>query len=268
MIRLLAIAGACLAGWIWPPGEAIAEGLTPVPFEQKELLQVKVHRLIADPTSQQPVVFLADSLEERALLIWIDFFEANAISWEIQGIKQGRPQTHELIKRILQKVNGTIHHIVISHIKKNIYYATIVVEREGSFVEIDARPSDSIVMALKFKAPIFVSKTLFREMAIPLEQHKGIEELYGFTLQDLTLSLAKAFSFGSTRGVLVSDVRTGSRAEEDGVERGDIFVEVGEQAVEDVILMKDALAKSETAVKVKIFRKAHFLTITLHPPSR
>ena len=268
MIRVLAIAGLCLAGWIWPPGEATSEGLAPVHFDQKELLQVKVHRLIVDPTSQQPVIFLTDSLEERALLIWIDFFEANAIHWEIQGIKHGRPQTHDLIKRILQKINGTIHHIVISHIKENIYYATIVMEREGSFVEIDARPSDSIVMALKFKAPIFVSETLFREMAIPLEQQKGIEELYGLILQDLTLSLAKAFSFGSTRGVLVSDVRTGSRAEEDGVKRGDIFVEVGEQAVEDVMLMKDALAKSKIAVKGKIFRKAHFLTITLHPTSR
>jgi bifunctional DNase/RNase len=268
MIRFLAIAGVCLAGWIWAPGEAIAEGVTHTSFDQKELVQVKVHRVIVDPTSQQPVVFLADSLEKRALLIWIDFFEANAMYWEMQGIKHGRPQTHDLIKRILQKVDGTIHHIVISHIKENIYYATIVMEREGSFVEIDARPSDSIVMALKFKAPIFVSKALFREMAIPLEQQKGIEELYGLILQDLTPSLAKAFSFGSTEGVLVSDVRSGSRAEEDGIKRGDIFVEMGEQAVGNVMLMKDALAKGKIAVKAKIFRKAHFLTVTLHPTSR
>jgi bifunctional DNase/RNase len=268
MIRFLAIAGLCLAGWIWPPGEAIPEGLTPVPFEQKNLVQVKVHRLIVDPTSRQPVIFLADSLEERALLIWISSFEASAMYRELQDIKPLRPQTHDLLESIIQRVNGKIHHIVIPRMEGNIYHATIVLQEEGALLEIDARPSDSIVMALKFKAPIFVSKTLFGEMAIPLEQQKGIEELYGLTLQDLTLSLAEEFSFGSTRGVLVSEVRRGSGAEDDGVKRGDIFVQVGEQAVEDVMLMKDALAKSKTPVKAKIFRKAHFLTITLHPMSR
>jgi S1-C subfamily serine protease len=138
-------------------------------------------------------------------------------------------------------------------------------ERGGSLVEIDARPSDSIVMALKFKAPIFVSKALFRDMAIPLKEQKKIEEQYGLTLQELTPSLAESFSFGSTRGVLVSDVRKGSRAEKDGIERGDIFVEVGGQTVDGVMFMKDALAKSKTDVGARIFRKAHFLSITLHP---
>ena len=243
----------------------MVEGFMPVALEQKELLQVKVHQLTVDPISKQPVVVLADSLEERALVVWIDFFSANAIHLEIQGIKHRRPLTHDLLERIIQEANGKIHRIVITHVKKDIYYATIVMERRGSLAEIDARPSDAIVMALKFKAPIFVSKVLFREMAIPLEEQKEIEEQYGLTLQDLTSSLAECFSFGSTRGVLVSDVRKGSRAEKDGIERGDIFVELGGQVVEDVMFMKDVLARSETAVQARIFRKAHFLFITLHP---
>lgn len=243
----------------------MAEGFTPVALEQKELLQVTVHQLSLDPISKQPVVVLADSLEERALLIWIDFFAANAIHSEIQGIKHRRPLTHDLLERIIQQTNAKIHRVVITHFTKDIYYARIEMESGGSLVKIDARPSDSIIMALKFKAPIFVSKALFKDMAIPLEEQKEIEDQYGLTLQDLTPSLAECFSFGSTRGVLVSDVRKGSPAEKDGIERGDIFVELGGQSVEDVMFMKDALARRNTAVQARIFRKAHFLSITLHP---
>ena len=264
-IRFFATAGFWFAASIWPSAGAMVEGFTPVSLEQKELLQVKVHQLSLDPMSKQPVVVLADSLEERALVIWIDLFAANAIYSEMQGVKHRRPLTHDLLERIIQEANGKIHRVVITHYKEDIYYATIEIERGGSLVEIDARPSDSIIMALKFKAPIFVSKALFRDMAIPLEEYKEIEDQYGLTLQDLTPSLAECFSFGSTRGALVSDVRKGSRAEKDGIERGDIFVELGGQTVEDVMFMKDALARSKTAVQARIFRKAHFLSITLHP---
>jgi bifunctional DNase/RNase len=264
-IRFVAAAGLCFAASILPPAQTTAQGFTPVALEQKELLQVTVHQLSLDPISNQPVVVLADSREERALVIWIDFFSANAIHLEIQGLKHRRPLTHDLLERIIQQTNAKIHRVVITHFKKEIYYARIEMEREGSRVKIDARPSDAIIMALKFKAPIFVSKALFNHMAIPLEEHKEVEDQYGLSLQELTPSLAQAFSFGSTRGALVADVREGSSAEDDGIERGDIFVEVGGQSVEDVRFMKDVLARSKTAVEARIFRKARFLSITLHP---
>jgi S1-C subfamily serine protease len=138
-------------------------------------------------------------------------------------------------------------------------------EKGDSLVEIDARPSDSIVMALKFKAPIFVSKSLFAEMAVPLGEKRGVEELYGLTVQELTPSLAQSFSFESTRGVLVSDVRQGSPAEKDGIQRGDIFVKVGGETVRDVITLQGALARSKAPVQAVIFRKGNSLSIRLHP---
>jgi bifunctional DNase/RNase len=264
-IGFLATFVLCLSVANWLSGNIVAEEFKPVAFKQKEVLEVKVYRLIIDPTSKQPVVFLADSLEERALLIWIGPFEANAIYSELEGIKNRRPSTHDLLERIIQKANEKIRKIVITHQQDGIYYATISLEKAGSLVEIDARPSDSIVMALKFKAPIFVSKTLFKDMSIPLGDQKEIEEQYGLTLQDLTPSLAQSFAFGSTHGVLVSDVRKGSRAEKDGVERGDIFVEIGGRNVENMISFKDALEQNKDPVQARIFRKAHFLSITLHP---
>ena len=264
-VRILAIAGLFFAGSAYLCGETVAKDFTPVALEQSELLQVKVRRLILEPISKQPVVILTDSLEERGLPIWIDFFEANAINSELEGITHIRPLTHDLLERIIQKADLKIHHMVITHLKEGIYYAIIVVEKGTSLIEIDARPSDSIVLALKFNAPIFVSKSLFIDKGVPIGEEKDIGEDYGLTLQELTPSLAQSFSFGSTRGILVSDVRKGSRAEKDGIERGDIFVEMGGQAVEDVMSMREALKRSKTAVQAKIFRKSQFLSITLHP---
>ena len=263
-IQFLAGVGLFVAVFAWTVGQT-AQAVSPCEgAEQRELLEVKVHRLIVDPTSKQPVVSLSDSSEERALLIWISSFEASAIYRELQGIKAVRPQTHDLLEIIIQRVSGKVHHIVIPRVEGNIYYAKIVLQKADVLLEIDARPSDSIVMALKFKAPIFVSNSLFAEMAIPLGEQQGIEELYGLSLQDLTPELAKAFSFESTSGVLVSDVRKGSQAEQDGVERGDIIVQVGGQVVDDVMILRDVLAKSEQVVDAKIHRKTRFLTITFH----
>ena len=258
-------AGLWLMVSIWVSGESMGERVALTVREEKDLLQVKVHKLIVDPTTLQPVVFLADSLEERALPIWIGPCEANAINLEIQETKPPRPLTHDLMVRMMQKVNAKVQRIIITHSKEGTYYATLVMDRGGSLEEIDARPSDSIVMALKFKAPIFISKSLFTAMAVSLDEQKGVEERYGVTIQELTPLLAQSFSYKSTRGALVSDVREGSLAEKDGLHQGDIFVEVGGSTVEDVMSLKGSLAKIKTPVPARIFRKGNFLSITIHP---
>ena len=262
---LILCVGLFVAMFINPICEAGA-GMDLSPASEKsKLLPVTVYRLILDPVSQHPVVILTDSLEERALPIWIDSFEANAIHSELEGIKHRRPLTHDLLERIIQKTNAKIHQIVITELKDNIYYAKIRMEVAGTFAEIDARPSDSIVMALKFQAPLFVSRDLFKDKAMPLNEEKEIEQHYGITLQNLTPSLSQAFSFDSTKGTLVSDVRRGSPAEKDGLERGDIFVTLDEGPVDDIASVRLALEKGKTTMKAKIFRKGRFLALNLHP---
>ena len=262
---LIALMGLWLAIVVVPYGEVGARMDLSPSSEQSRLLPVKVYRLILDPVSQHPVVILTDTLEERALPIWIDSFEANAINSEIEGIKHRRPLTHDLLERIIQETNAKIHQIVITELKDNIYYATIRMEVAGTFTEIDARPSDSIVVALKFKAPLFVSRDLFVDKAVLLSERNEIEQHYGLTLQNLTPSLAQAFAFESTQGTLVSDVRQGSRADKDGLERGDIFVALDEGPVDDVTTVRHALKEGKTLLRAKIFRKGEFLAISLHP---
>ena len=258
-------AGILLVAAIYFAGGALAEKTPSFSPGKKELLQVKFHQLVIDPTTMQPAVLLVDSPGERALPIWIGPFEANAMNAVLQGTQSPRPLTHDLLENIIRKTKGKVQRIVITHSKDGIYYATMVVEKEGTLIEMDARPSDSIIMALKFKAPIYVAKNLFQEMAVPLGERKQIEEHYGLTIQELTPLLAESFSYRSTKGILVSEVRQGSLAEKDGLQRGDIFAEVGGEAIVDMISFKGALEKSKAPVPAKIFRQGHFLSLILHP---
>jgi len=218
--------------------------------------------LVIDPTSSQPVVFLTDLQEERALLVWIGPCEANAMNAEMEGTKHPRPQTHDLLQGVIQKMKGKVQKIIITHSKDGVYYASLVLEREGAVIEIDARPSDSMVLAQKSKAPIFVARKLFQEMSVTLKEEKGVEDQYGLTAQELTSSLAQSFSFKSTQGVLVSDVRAGSPAEKDGLQRGDIIAEIGGESVSDPKNLKSALNKMKGPVKARVFRKGEFISLT------
>jgi bifunctional DNase/RNase len=246
--------------------KSVAKGLTVAGFDENELLSAKVHALTLGPKSLQHVVILSDSLEERGLPIVIGLLEANAIHSEMQGVIHRRPLTHDLLERIIEKADLNFDRIIITHLSEGIYYATIQIRSERTITEIDARPSDAIIMALKFDAPIFVSKSLFRDRSIALvEQPEEIEEYYGLTFQNLTPSLAHAFSFESTHGIVISDVKEGSHAEKAGLKRGDIVDEVGGFAVTDIASMRAAMKRPKKAVQARVFRKGRYMFFTLHP---
>jgi bifunctional DNase/RNase len=231
----------------------------------KDLMEVKVYRLIMDPNSMQPIVLLADPSGELAMPIWIGPNEAGAIQAEMEGTQPLRPMTHDLLERVIQKMNGTVKRVVITHQKENIYYAVIVIEKDRSLFEIDARPSDSIVMALKFKTPILIAKGLFREKALRTGEQGETEEISGLSLQELTPLLAESFGFKKGAGIVVSDVKEGSPAEKQGFQRGDIIVEAGAEKIKDAAGLKNAVAKIKAPIKIKIFRKGAFTTLTLNP---
>ena len=233
--------------------------------ENKELIRVNVHQLVVDPSTRQPVVTLTDLEEKRALFIWVGLPEARAIYSELEGVESQRPLTHDLLEKIILKTKGQIHRIVVTHTRENIYYATIVLQREGNLIEIDARPSDALVMALKFNAPVYVSRDLFEKMSLPLESRTDMEESYGLAVQELTPDLAKYLSFESRKGVMVSGVRKGSQAATDGLITGDIIVEIEGRIVEDLPFFLQTLKESKSPLKAKIFRDNRLLTITVHP---
>ena len=230
----------------------------------KTLIRVSVYHLSVDPASRQPVVSLVDANENRAFPIWIGIAEARAIHYELEGIETFRPLTHDLLAGIIGKMDGKIQRVVITRIENNVFYATVSIEKDNTTIEIDARPSDSIVMALKFNAPIYVTASLFNKMSIPLDARRDSGDDYGMNIQDITPELAGCLSLSTSRGVMVSAVRPGSRAEKDGLKTGDILVEIDGQRIEDVVSARELMEKSNATMKAKIIRGKQKKSITLH----
>jgi uncharacterized protein len=119
-----------------------------------------VAHLGLDRSTNTPVVILREETGERTLPIWIGAPEANAIAMELRGEKAARPMTHDLLKQVLVGLGGELRRVAITALRDNTYLAELLVVREGRLFEVDARPSDSIALALRADAPIFVSEDL------------------------------------------------------------------------------------------------------------
>lgn len=124
------------------------------------MIEVTVAHLGLDRTTNTPVVILREKGGARVLPIWIGPAEASAIAMELQGMKAQRPLTHDLLKQILVGLGGDLRRVVISAVKENTYFAELLIRRDDHVFQVDARPSDSIALALRVNAPIFTSDSL------------------------------------------------------------------------------------------------------------
>jgi len=123
-------------------------------------VQVRVAHLGLDRTTNTPVVILQEQEGERVLPIWIGPAEASAIAMELAGVKFARPLTHDLLKQVILGLGADLRKVIITQVKDNTYYAELHIYRGDAVIQIDARPSDSIAVALRLKAPIFTSESL------------------------------------------------------------------------------------------------------------
>jgi bifunctional DNase/RNase len=119
-------------------------------------VRMEIKGLMLDPNTNVPIVVLRDEEGAVFLPIWIGVFEANAIALRLENVATPRPMTHDLLRSALEKLGAHIEKVVISELRESTFYARIHVQREGDAVEIDARPSDAIALALRSEAPIFV----------------------------------------------------------------------------------------------------------------
>lgn len=139
---------------------------------KNDRLEVKVSGLALDQANS-PVVLLQEVGGNKTLPIWIGPAEANAIALVLHGMKTERPLTHDLMKTIVNALQVKVTKILISDLKENTFYAKIFLERDGSIFSIDARPSDSIALALRIKAPIFVAKEVMQSGGTSMNMDKG-----------------------------------------------------------------------------------------------
>lgn len=133
------------------------------------LIEMKVSGLGLDKNSDSPVVLLKEADGERVLPIWIGHAEASAIAIALEGIKVERPLTHDLIRAVIEGLKAKVSRILINELKDNTFYAKIYLERGKSIINVDARPSDSIALALRVQVPIFVSQNVLSSSGTSME---------------------------------------------------------------------------------------------------
>jgi len=137
------------------------------------MIEVKIDSIRVSLMSQHRVVVLKDVDTDRYLPIWIGPFEADAITIQLQGVQVARPLTHDLLKSVIDEMGATISHVMVNELKNDTFYARIVMDVNGQSMEIDARPSDAIALAVRANAPLFVAEEVMTAASIVPETSLG-----------------------------------------------------------------------------------------------
>ena len=129
----------------------------------KELVAMSIKGLMLDPVSNSPIVVLKDDDEKFFLPIWVGIFEANAIALQLENIETPRPMTHDLLRNMITELNARVTRIVINDLRDSTFFAQIRLMLGDRMLEIDARPSDAIALALRTEAPIYVAQSVLEQ---------------------------------------------------------------------------------------------------------
>ncbi len=132
------------------------------------MIKVRVQSLGLDQNTKSPVVILQEHEGERVLPIWIGPAEASAIAMELAGMKFSRPLTHDLFPSIIGGLGGRLTRVLITRVQDNTYFAELVIQRGEEVFTIDARPSDSIAIALRTRADLYAGEELLTAAAIEM----------------------------------------------------------------------------------------------------
>jgi bifunctional DNase/RNase len=144
-----------------------------------------VKTLALDRVSNTPVVILGIEGTNRVLPIWIGACEGHALALAMEKMEFPRPLTHDLLLSVLESLEARVDKVIIHSLKDNTFYATLVIrdltytdeeDEEAALIDIDSRPSDAIILAVKTGAPIFVSDNLVEKHSIELEVNETQDE--------------------------------------------------------------------------------------------
>ena len=130
-----------------------------------------------DRGTNAPVVVLQETGGPRILPIWIGPGEASAIAMALAGVKYNRPLTHDLLKQVIVGLGGELRKVLITSVRDNTYFAELHIHRDGHDVfQVDARPSDSIALALRLRTPVYAAAALLELVspnAVELQTDQG-----------------------------------------------------------------------------------------------
>ncbi len=131
------------------------------------LVRMELSRIIITEISDQQVIYLSEVDGERVFPILIGLFEATRIDQRIKGDVPPRPMTHDLIKNIIHQLGAEPVDIIINSLHEHTYYAVIRLKKDEEMIEVDARPSDAIALAMHYDPPlpIYVEEDVLQEVS-------------------------------------------------------------------------------------------------------
>lgn len=150
------------------------------------LIPVVVESVRVNMTNGQRVVILKDEKLERYLLIWVGLPESQAIAMELQNEKAPRPMTADLLKSVIDELGARVIDVGVTDLADEVYYARIgLMNAQNERLDIDARPSDAIALAVRFEAPVFVEDSILdaASITLPAEQDDRLDVYRDFVNQ-------------------------------------------------------------------------------------
>lgn len=143
------------------------------------MIEVIVSRLGLDSSNNSYVVILQERGGTRLLPIWIGQPEAESIVMHMHNVKRPRPITHDLVRSLIVGMNAQLRRVQITRVEKQTYYAELHLQHGDTLARIDARPSDSIAIALRLDAPIYAAESLLVEPGEETADDEGDEPEFG-----------------------------------------------------------------------------------------
>lgn len=129
------------------------------------IVEMELNKIRIDENRGEQVIVLKEKGGDRLLPIVIGIMEVTAIKMKISGVKPPRPMTHDLLYTTIKQVGARLDKIVVTKLEQNTFFAKLVLQVDGRMEEVDARPSDSIALAIRADAPIFVEEEVLNSVS-------------------------------------------------------------------------------------------------------
>lgn len=137
------------------------------------MLEMVIDSIRVSLMNYQRVVILRAKETNQYLPIWIGPSEAESIALKLQDVSVPRPLTHDLLRAVISTLGATISRVVVSELTNDTFFAKIVLDANGTTMEIDSRPSDAISLAVRSDAPIFADDTVVEKAGVQMDEETG-----------------------------------------------------------------------------------------------
>jgi bifunctional DNase/RNase len=140
------------------------------------LIEMQIKGLMMDPVTGVPIVILRNADSQQVLPIWVGPVEANAIALQVENVPTPRPMTHDLMRRLIEDLGGTLTRVLITELRGNTFYAYLELQRGSERFLVDARPSDAIALALRTRTPVMVERDVLERARSAEVSHEQADQ--------------------------------------------------------------------------------------------